>query len=51
MRDERTKSDLAQRYATNLLIVKENCDPVTGMQHPETSVIADAKKFVDENEK
>ena len=51
MQEERKKSDMAQRYATNLLIVKENCNPVTGIQYPETSAIADAKERVDANEK
>ena len=51
MQEERKKSDMAQRYATNLLIVKENCKPVTGIQYPETSAIADAKERVDANEK
>lgn len=51
MQQERKKSDLAQRYATNLLIVKENCNPVTGIQHPDPSTIADAKDRVDANEK
>jgi hypothetical protein len=41
----------AQAYATNLLVVKEHCDPETGIQRPDPSVIADAKARVDENEK
>lgn len=48
---KRKKSDMAQPYATNLLIVKERCDPVTGIQHPEVEAIADAKEQVDANEK
>lgn len=48
---QRKQSDLTRRYATNLLIVKENCDPVTGIQHPDPAAIAEAKERVDVNEK
>jgi len=48
---KRTDEDYCRPYATNLLIVKENCDPVTGVQNPDHTVIHDAKERVDANEK
>ena len=45
------KSDQARPYATNLLVVKEHCDPETGIQRPDEEDIEQAKACVDANEK
>lgn len=47
----RKKADETRPYATNLLVVKEHCDPETGIQRPDEATIEAAKARVDANEK
>lgn len=49
--DRRKKADQTRPYATNLLVVKEHCDPETGIQQPDEADIEAAKARVDANEK